>query len=105
MIGQLTVAEFWNKMRTCSNAEIPSCGRGMDVGGTARAPNSTSLNLSGRLARPTGELVLLGDDWLSRAEPAHLRALGMLLRMRKQGPVAGEEWQRILGAMIPLAMG
>ena len=51
----------------------------------------------------TGELIHLGDDWLSRARDQHISA-----RRRRAttntttwSRLAGEEWQKIFGTMIP----
>lgn len=50
----------------------------------------------------TGELIKLGDDWLSRAQAAHQRALKACdYEFDNQQQLAGEEWQKIFGTMIP----
>jgi hypothetical protein len=54
----------------------------------------------------TGELILLGDEWLSRAETAHQRALKACdYEFDNQEQSAGEEWQKIFGTMIPQVVG
>jgi Second Messenger Oligonucleotide or Dinucleotide Synthetase domain len=54
----------------------------------------------------TGEPILLGDDWLGRAQAAHARALKACTHeYNNQEQLAGEEWQKIFGTMIPQAVG
>ncbi len=54
----------------------------------------------------TGELILLGDAWLSRAETAYQRALKACdYEFDNQEQSAGEEWQKIFGTMIPQVVG
>lgn len=51
----------------------------------------------------TGELIMFGNDWLSRAESAYARALKACEYERDNyGTLAGEEWQKIFGAEVPL---
>ena len=50
----------------------------------------------------TGEVILLGDEWLSRAQSAYARALKACDYERDNcGTLAGEEWQKIFGTEIP----
>ena len=54
----------------------------------------------------TGEVILLGDEWLSRADTAYQRALKACdYEFDNQEQSAGEEWQKIFGAMIPQVVG
>jgi hypothetical protein len=53
----------------------------------------------------TGEVIFLGDTWLSKAQTAHRRALKACnFEKYDCDQAAGEEWQKIFGAMIPLKM-
>jgi len=50
----------------------------------------------------TAEVITLGDAWLSRAESAYTRALKACEFERdNQEELAGDEWQKIFGTMIP----
>lgn len=52
-----------------------------------------------------GEVVGLGDDWLSRAQSAHKRAIDACEYERDNyEALAGVEWQRIFGAAVPVTM-
>lgn len=54
----------------------------------------------------TGELIHLGDDWLSRARSAHQRAVkACAYEYDNHEQLAGEEWQKIFGTMIPQVVG
>ena len=49
----------------------------------------------------TGEVILLGDAWLSRAESAYDRAVKACeYEFDNNDQAAGEEWQKIFGTMI-----
>lgn len=51
----------------------------------------------------TGEIIMLGDEWLNRAKTAYARALKACDYERDNyGVLAGEEWQKIFGTEIPL---
>lgn len=51
------------------------------------------------------EVIALGDAWLSKAETAYGRALEACDNERSNYEVlAGEEWQKIFGTMIPLTV-
>jgi hypothetical protein len=51
----------------------------------------------------TGEVILLGDAWLSKAQTAYDRALKACnYEYYDCDQAAGDEWQKIFGAMIPL---
>jgi hypothetical protein len=53
----------------------------------------------------TGEVILLGDQWLSKAQTAHGRALKACSYEHYDcEQAAGEEWQKIFGTMIPLTV-
>jgi hypothetical protein len=54
----------------------------------------------------TGELIQLGDDWLSRAQSAHQRAVkACTYEYDNLEQLAGDEWQKIFGTMIPQVVG
>ena len=54
----------------------------------------------------TGETVFLGDKWLSKAETAWRRASKACEYERSNFEIlAGNEWQKVFGTMIPIAMG
>lgn len=54
----------------------------------------------------TGEMIFLGDEWLSRAESAYARAWKACeFEHDNYEALAGEEWQKIFGTMIPVTMG
>ncbi|MBN9596929.1 MAG: hypothetical protein J0G36_16455 [Afipia sp.] len=51
----------------------------------------------------TYEYIGLGDDWFSRAETAHNRAVkAEQYEYRDEIQAAGEEWQKIFGSQIPI---
>ena len=51
----------------------------------------------------TGEIIRLGEDWLSRAESAHGRAFNAeRYEYNDDVQSAGEEWQKIFGTQIPI---
>lgn len=51
----------------------------------------------------TGEAIYLGDAWLSRAESAYSRALKACeFEGGNWDALAGDEWQKIFGTMIPM---
>ena len=51
----------------------------------------------------TGELIFLGDEWLSKAQSAYERALKACDYERDNyGALAGDEWQKIFGTEIPV---
>ncbi len=53
----------------------------------------------------TGEVIYLGNEWLSRAESAYARALKACDYERDNyGTLAGEEWQKIFGPEIPMTV-
>lgn len=53
----------------------------------------------------TGERIYLGDVWLSRAQSAHARALcACEYEDRSIDVLAGTEWQKIFGTMIPMTV-
>jgi len=58
---------------------------------------------NGRFAMPvTGEVIQLGDAWLSKAHTAHARAVkASEYEQFNQNQAAGDEWQKIFGTMIP----
>jgi hypothetical protein len=50
----------------------------------------------------TGEVIGLGDAWLSKATTAYVHALKACdYEQSNQNQAAGDEWQKIFGAMIP----
>jgi hypothetical protein len=50
----------------------------------------------------TGEVIYLGDAWLSKAHSAHARAVkASEYEQLNQNQAAGDEWQKIFGQMIP----
>jgi hypothetical protein len=50
----------------------------------------------------TGEVIELGDAWLSKAHSAHARAVkASEYEQFNQNQAAGDEWQKIFGQMIP----
>jgi hypothetical protein len=50
----------------------------------------------------TGQLVFVGDAWLSRAESAHLRAIRACgFEAENEDLSAGTTWQMVFGTMIP----
>ena len=54
----------------------------------------------------TGEVIQLGDAWLSKASSAHERALrACVLEDGNWETLAGDEWQKIFGTMIPTRIG
>ena len=54
----------------------------------------------------TGEVIQLGDAWLSKASNAHGRALRACeLEDGNWETLAGDEWQKIFGTMIPTTIG
>jgi Second Messenger Oligonucleotide or Dinucleotide Synthetase domain len=59
---------------------------------------------NGYLAMPgTGEIVLLGSDWLSKAVTAYRHAVTACEHERDNyEALAGQEWQAIFGSMIPV---
>ena len=58
---------------------------------------------NGTFAMPvTGEVIQLGDAWLSKARTAYARAIkASELEQFNQNQSAGDEWQKIFGTMIP----
>jgi len=53
----------------------------------------------------TGEVIWLGDEWLSRALTAHARALKACeYEDGNWETLAGDEWQKIFGTMIPMTI-
>jgi len=61
---------------------------------------------NGSIVMPgTGEIVLLGNAWLARAQAAHRKAIDACLNERDnfQG-IAGTAWQDIFGPSIPLGV-
>lgn len=53
----------------------------------------------------TGEVISIGDAWLSRAESAYDRAVRACDYERtNEEYLAGVEWQKIFGTMIPMAV-
>lgn len=58
----------------------------------------------GQIVMPeTNDIIPLGTDWLSRAQSAHARAIKACdyEHQNNQG-LAGDEWQKIFGAAIPM---
>lgn len=54
----------------------------------------------------TGEKILLGDEWLSKAESAYSRARKACdFEFNNNDQEAGDEWQKIFGTMIPQTVG
>ena len=54
----------------------------------------------------TGEVIQLGDAWLSKASSAHGHALrACVLEDGNRETLAGDEWQEIFGTMIPTKIG
>jgi len=50
----------------------------------------------------TSEVIFLGEDWFSRAEIAHARAVKACAHeYDNNGQAAGDEWQKIFGTMVP----
>jgi hypothetical protein len=61
-----------------------------------------SLGNGGWVAMPGGEIVPLGDDWLSRAQTAYRNAINACQNERENYQwLAGEDWQKIFGSKIP----
>ena len=62
---------------------------------------------NGRFTMPgTGEVIQLGNEWHSKALSAHKRALkACVYEDGNYGTLAGEEWQKIFGTMIPKLIG
>jgi len=61
------------------------------------------VNGTFRMPGCAGELIWLGDAWLSQAKAAHDRALKACTYEQEDNDVlAGIEWQKILGPMIPI---
>jgi hypothetical protein len=53
----------------------------------------------------TGEVISIGDQWLSRAVSAHARAVNACdYEYRNLDYLAGSEWQKIFGAVIPVTI-
>ena len=63
----------------------------------------TLTRVNGSFSMPVaGEVIELGDTWLSRAQTAYARALKACEYERNDmDDAAGEEWQKIFGVMIP----
>ena len=54
----------------------------------------------------TGEVIQLGDEWLSKTSSAHGRALkACVYEDGNWQTLAGDEWQKIFGTMIPTMIG
>ena len=54
----------------------------------------------------TGEVIQLGDEWRSKALSAYKRALNACeYEDGNCGTLAGDEWQKIFGTMIPKMIG
>ena len=54
----------------------------------------------------TGEAIQLGDAWLGKASSAHGRALrACAYEDGNWEALAGDEWQKIFGTMIPTRIG
>jgi hypothetical protein len=50
----------------------------------------------------TGEVITIGDQWLSRAQSAYERAVkACAYEYNNEQYLAGTEWQKIFGPMIP----
>ena len=62
---------------------------------------------NGWFAMPVaGEVIQLGDEWLSKALSAHARALKACEdEYVNCETLAGDEWQKIFGTMIPTMIG
>ena len=62
---------------------------------------------NGWFAMPaTGEVIQLGDEWLSQASSAYGRALrACVYEDGNWQTLAGDEWQKIFGTMIPTTIG
>lgn len=62
---------------------------------------------NGKFAMPvTGEVIQFGDEWLSKALSAYRRALkACAYEVRNWQTLAGDEWQKIFGTMIPTMIG
>jgi hypothetical protein len=60
---------------------------------------------SGTFIMPgTGEVISVGDEWMSQAVSAYDRAVkACVYEYNNQEYLAGIEWQKIFGSMIPLA--
>ena len=53
----------------------------------------------------TGEVIRIGDQWVSRAVSAHDRAVKACgLEDRNEEYLAGIEWQKIFGSMVPITV-
>jgi hypothetical protein len=51
----------------------------------------------------TREVILLGNEWQVRAQRAHANAVSACEHeYGNRGPLAGEDWQKIFGAEIPV---
>ena len=60
---------------------------------------------NGYLVMPGGEIVLLGAEWLSRAQTAYRNAVNACRNERDNYQwLAGEDWQKIFGSKIPEGM-
>ena len=54
----------------------------------------------------TAEVIQLGSAWISKASSAHGRALrACAYEDRNWEAMAGDEWQKIFGTMIPAKIG
>jgi hypothetical protein len=62
---------------------------------------------NGSFAMPvTGEIIRIGDQWLSRAQSAYDRAVkACSYEYNNEEYLAGAEWQKIFGTMIPTIVG
>jgi hypothetical protein len=60
---------------------------------------------NGYVVMPGGEIVLLGAEWLSRAQTAYRNAVNACQNERDNYQwLAGEDWQKIFGSKIPEGM-
>ena len=57
------------------------------------------------LAMPYGEKIWLGDDWLSRVQTAHRRAIEACISEKYSlDKDAGLEWQKVFGIAVPASV-
>jgi Second Messenger Oligonucleotide or Dinucleotide Synthetase domain len=64
-----------------------------------------SLSNGGWVAMPGGEIISLGNDWLTRAQTAYRNAVNACQNERENYQwLAGEDWQKIFGPKMPQAV-